>query len=142
MLQSRQQQKNIVETVRRTGEFNTLITALQRAGLDAELAKGGPFTMFAPSDEAFGELPDGAVETLMEEPETLTSVLSYHIVPRRVTAAEAAWMRGAPTVNGEDVLVLCDEAIHVDGARLVEADIEASNGLIHVIDRVLLPAKI
>ena len=142
MLQSCQQEKNIVETVRGTGEFKTLITALQRAGLDAELAKGGPFTMFAPSDEAFGELPEGAVETLMEEPETLTSVLSYHIVPRRVTAAEAAWMRGAPTVNGEDVLVLCDEEIHVDGARLVEADIEASNGLIHVIDRVLLPAKI
>ena len=142
MIQSCQQQKNIVETVRGTGEFNTLITALQRSGLDAELARGGPFTMFAPSDEAFSELPEGAVETLMDEPETLTSVLSYHIVPCRVNAAEAAWMRGARTVNGEDVLVLCDEEIHVDGARLVEADIEASNGLIHVIDRVLLPAKI
>jgi uncharacterized surface protein with fasciclin (FAS1) repeats len=134
--------KNIVETARDAGEFTTLIAAIDRAGLEATLAGEGPFTVFAPSDEAFAQLPDGTVDSLLAEPDQLAQVLTYHVVPGRVTAAEVVGLATAPTVQGEELPVSVDGSIHVDGARVINADIEASNGIIHVIDRVLLPASI
>ena len=117
-------QKNIVETARDAGTFTTLIAAIDRAGLESTLAGEGPFTVFAPSDEAFAQLPDGTVDSLLAEPAKLATVLTYHVVPGRVTAADVI---GLATAHG---------------ARVISADIEASNGIIHVVDRVLLPAGV
>jgi uncharacterized surface protein with fasciclin (FAS1) repeats len=133
---------SILEIARQTRQFSTLVAALDRSGLAETLVDGGPYTVFAPSDEAFAKLPDGAVDSLLASPETLANVLTYHVVPGRMTAAEVATRRWAPTVQGEDLPVSYNGAIHVDGARVVSGDIEATNGLIHVIDRVLLPARI
>jgi uncharacterized surface protein with fasciclin (FAS1) repeats len=133
---------SIIEIARERGQFSTLLAALGRCGLAETLVNGGPYTVFAPSDEAFAKLPDGAVESLLASPETLVNVLNYHVVPGRLTTAEVATRRSAPTVNGEDLPVSGNGAVHVDGARVVSGDIEATNGLIHVIDRVLLPARI
>jgi uncharacterized surface protein with fasciclin (FAS1) repeats len=133
---------SILEIARETGQFSTLVAALGRAGLAGALVNGGPYTVFAPSDEAFAKLPDGVVDSLLASPETLANVLSYHLVPGRMTVAEVATRRWAPTVQGEDLPVSNNGAVHVDGARVVSGDIEATNGLIHVIDRVLLPARI
>ena len=135
-------QKNIVETARDAGEFTTLIAAIDRAGLEPTLAGEGPFTVFAPSDEAFAQLPEGTVDSLLAEPDKLAEVLTYHVVPGRVTAADVVGLATAPTVLGEELSVSVDGSIHVDGARVISADIEASNGIVHVIDRVLLPAGI
>lgn len=135
-------QKNIVETARDAGEFTTLIAAIDRAGLEPTLAGEGPFTVFAPSDEAFAQLPEGTVDSLLAEPDKLAEVLTYHVVPGRVTAADVVGLATARTVQGEELRVSVDGSVHVDGARVISADIEASNGLIHVIDRVLLPAGI
>jgi uncharacterized surface protein with fasciclin (FAS1) repeats len=135
-------QKNIVETARDAGEFTTLIAAIDRAGLESTLAGEGPFTVFAPSDEAFAQLPEGTVDSLLAEPDKLASVLTYHVVPGRVTAADVVGLATAPTVQGEELPVSVDGSVHVDGARVISADIEASNGIIHVIDRVLLPAGV
>ena len=131
---------NIVETARQAGSFTTLLAAVDVAGLGETLAGGGPFTVFAPTDEAFAQLPEGTVESLLEDPERLAQVLTYHVVPGRVTSADAAGARSAPTVQGEELPISVDGGIHVAGANVVSADIEASNGLIHVIDQVLLPA--
>ena len=135
-------QKNIVETARDAGTFTTLIAAIDRAGLESTLAGEGPFTVFAPSDEAFAQLPEGTVDSLLAEPAKLAQVLTYHVVPGRVTAADAVGLANAPTVQGEDLPLSADGGIHVDGACVISADIEASNGIIHVVDRVLLPAGI
>ena len=133
---------SILDIAREREEFSTLASALNRAGLARTLLDGGPYTVFAPSDEAFAKLPEGVVDSLLVSPETLANVLSYHVVPGRMTAAEVAARRSAPTVQGEDLPVSNNGAIRVDGARVVTGDIEATNGLIHVIDRVLLPARI
>jgi uncharacterized surface protein with fasciclin (FAS1) repeats len=142
MIKGVKMQKNIVETARDAGEFTTLIAAIDRAGLESTLAGEGPFTVFAPSDEAFARLPEGTVDSLLAEPDKLAEVLSYHVVPGRVTAADAVGLATAPTVQGEELRVSVDGSVHVDGARVISADIEASNGIVHVIDRVLLPARI
>ncbi len=134
--------KNIVETAKDAGTFTTLIAAVDRAGLAQTLAGEGPFTVFAPSDDAFAKLPEGTVESLLAEPAKLAKVLTYHVVPGRVTAAQARGLTVAPTVNGEELAVSADGTVHVNGAQVVSADIEASNGLIHVIDQVLIPASI
>jgi uncharacterized surface protein with fasciclin (FAS1) repeats len=116
MIEGVEMQKNIVETARDAGTFTTLVAAIDRAGLGSTLAGEGPFTVFAPGDEAFAAL--------------------------RVTAAEVVGLTSAPTVQGEELRVSVDDGVHVDGATVLSADIEASNGLIHVIDRVLLPVGI
>ena len=133
---------SLLEIARQTGQFSTLASALDRAGLAETLVDGGPYTVFAPSDEAFAKLPDGVVDSLLASPETLANVLSYHVVLGRITAAEVATRRSTPTVQGEDLPVSNNGAVRVDGARVIRGDIEATNGLIHVIDRVLLPARI
>jgi uncharacterized surface protein with fasciclin (FAS1) repeats len=132
--------KNIVETARGAGSFTTLLAAVDAAGLGDTLADGGPFTVFAPNDEAFAKLPAGTVESLLADPVKLTDVLTYHVVPGRVTAAEAAMLSSAPTVQGTDLPLAVNGGVEVGDAHVVTADIEASNGVIHVIDRVLLPA--
>ena len=132
--------KNLVETARDAGSFTTLLAAVDAAGLEDTLAGGGPFTVFAPSDEAFARLPEGTVESLLADPAKLTDVLTYHVVPGRVTAAEAAGLSSTPTVQGSELPISTDGGVHVGDASVVSPDIEASNGLIHVIDRVLLPA--
>ena len=132
--------KNIVETARQAGSLTTLLAAVDAAGLGDILAEGGPFTVFAPSDEAFAKLPAGTVESLLADPATLTTVLTYHVVPGRVTAADVAGLSSAPTVQGGELPISIDGGIHVADASVVSADIQAANGVIHVIDRVLLPA--
>jgi uncharacterized surface protein with fasciclin (FAS1) repeats len=133
---------SILDIARETGQFSTLASALDRAGLAQTLLHGGPYTLFAPSDEAFAKLPEGVVDYLLVSPETLANVLSYHVVPGRMTTAEVAARRSATTLQGEDLPVSNNGAIRVDGACVVSGDIEATNELIHVIDRVLLPARI
>lgn len=132
--------KNIVETAREAGSFTTLLAAVDAAGLGDTLADGGPFTVFAPTDEAFAKLPADTVESLLADPAKLTNVLTYHVVPGRVTAADAAGLSSATTVQGDELPISIDGGIHVGDASVVSADIEAANGVIHVIDRVLLPA--
>jgi uncharacterized surface protein with fasciclin (FAS1) repeats len=142
MIKGVEMKKNIVETARDAGTFTTLIAAIDRAGLESTLAGEGPFTVFAPSDEAFAQLPEGTVDSLLAEPAKLAKVLTYHVVPGRVTAADVVGLTTAPTVNGEELPVSLDGSVHIDGARVLNADIEASNGIIHVVDRVLLPASV
>src|SRR4051812_26119684 len=132
--------KNIVETAREAGSFTTLLAAVDAAGLGEALAEGGPFTVFAPTDEAFASLPEGTVASLLEDPAKLSGILTYHVVAGRVTAADAAGLTSATTVQGSELPVSSNGGIHVGDASVVSADIEASNGIIHVIDRVLLPA--
>lgn len=134
--------RSILETARAAGDFGTLVAALERAGLNEALAHDGPYTMFAPSDGAFARLPEGAVASLLAEPKTLTDVLTYHLVPGRLRAADMARRVWAETLQGEDLAISNNGSLRIDGARLVTGDIEASNGVIHVIDRVLLPARI
>jgi len=131
--------QNIVETAREAGSFTTLLAAVDAAGLEGTLADGGPFTLFAPSDDAFAKLPAGTVESLLADPATLTDVLTYHVVLGRVTAADAAALSAAPTVQGSELPIAANGGVQVGDANVVTADIEATNGVIHVIDRVLLP---
>jgi uncharacterized surface protein with fasciclin (FAS1) repeats len=133
-------QKNIIETARHAGTFGTLLAAVEAAGLGETLADGGPFTVFAPTDEAFARLPEGTVESLLDDPAKLIELLTYHVVLGRVTVADVAGFATAPTVNGADLAISIAGGVHVADAAVVSADVEASNGLIHVIDRVLLPA--
>ena len=134
--------KNLLETARAAGSFTTLLAAIELAGLTQTLIDEGPFTLFAPDDEAFAALPEGAVESLLGDREILVTVVSYHVVPGRLPLTQVAYLRRAQTLQGEAIRLALDGYLHIDGARLVEPDIEASNGLIHVIDRVLLPAQI
>ena len=133
---------NIVQTARAAGSLDTLLTAIDRAGLSDVLQHEGPYTVFAPSDEAFAKLPDGVVQSLLATPDTLVDVVNYHLVPGRITAASIAGRISAVTVQGEDLAISNNGAIRIDGAHLISGDIQASNGVIHVIDRVLLPARI
>jgi len=135
-------QKDIVETAIAAGTFNTLATALQAAGLTDTLKSRGPFTVFAPTDEAFSKLPAGTVESLLkpENKEKLKAILLYHVVSGDVTAAQVVKLSAAKTVNGQDLkLTVNDGTVMVNDAKVVKADVSASNGVIHVIDTVLLP---
>jgi uncharacterized surface protein with fasciclin (FAS1) repeats len=134
--------KNIVDTARDAGTLSTLVAIIDSAGLETTLAGDGLFTIFAPSDEAFDALPEGTVEALFAEPAKLLEILTYHVTPGRITAAEAAQRRRLLTFQGEELLLSANGILQVDGAHVTDADVEASNGLIHVIDRVLLPAQI
>ena len=134
--------KDIVDTAVAAGSFTTLAKALQAADLVETLKGAGPFTVFAPTDEAFAKLPAGTVEGLLklENREKLKAVLTYHVVPGRVTAAQVTKLNSAKTVNGQQVrLTSSTGSVMVDGAKVVKADVEASNGVIHVIDSVILP---
>lgn len=135
-------QKDIVDTAVASGSFKTLAAALQAAGLVDTLKGPGPFTVFAPTDAAFAKLPAGTVESLLkpENKARLTAILTYHVVPGRVLAAQVIGMSSAPTVNGQPLALAAENGmVTVGGAGLVQTDILCSNGVIHVIDTVLLP---
>ena len=142
MKKSKAAEKDIVDVAVGAGQFNTLAAALEAAGLVETLKGDGPFTVFAPTDAAFAKLPDGTVETLLkpENRDQLTEILTYHVVPGRVTAAQVVKLSDATTVNGADVSIeLSNGSVFVDNATVVKTDIEASNGIIHIIDTVILP---
>ncbi|PSJ37195.1 Nex18 symbiotically induced protein [Zobellella taiwanensis] len=134
--------KDIVDTAVEAGSFTTLVTAVQAAGLVDTLKGEGPFTVFAPTDEAFAKLPAGAVDDLLkpENKDQLVAVLTYHVVPGKVMAADAMQADSATTVQGGDIRITTqDGKVMVDEATVVQADIETSNGVIHVIDTVIMP---
>jgi uncharacterized surface protein with fasciclin (FAS1) repeats len=136
---ARAQQPDLVDTAVAAGSFTTLAAALQAAGLVDTLKGPGPFTVFAPTDEAFAKLPPGTVEALLADPAKLQAVLTYHVVPGRVTAAEVAGLSSAATVQGSAVAIEAHDGVRVNDAHVTQADVMASNGVIHVIDTVLLP---
>jgi uncharacterized surface protein with fasciclin (FAS1) repeats len=136
--------KDIVETAVAAGSFNTLVAALQAAGLAETLKGKGRFTVFAPTDEAFAKLPAGTVDSLLkpENKEKLKAILLYHVVSGEVTAAQVVKLTSAKTVNGQSVQIMVnDGSVMVNDASVVKADVIASNGVIHVIDTVLLPKE-
>ncbi len=133
--------KDIVDTAVEAGSFETLVAAVQAAGLVETLKGEGPFTVFAPTDEAFAALPEGTVEELLkpENKEQLVSILTYHVVPGKVMSGDLSDDMAATTVQGSDVMIDLDNGVMVEEATVVSADIETSNGVIHVIDTVILP---
>jgi uncharacterized surface protein with fasciclin (FAS1) repeats len=136
------QQKDIVDTAVAAGSFKTLAAALKAAGLVDTLKGKGPFTVFAPTDEAFAKLPAGTLDDLLkpENKQKLTSILTYHVVPGSAMASDVVKLKDAKTVNGKSVTIKVDGGtVMVDGAKVVKTDIAASNGVIHVIDSVILP---
>src|SRR3954468_287857 len=135
-------QPDIVDTAVSAGSFTTLATALQAAGLVDTLKGQDPFTVFAPTDEAFAKLPAGTVEELLkpDNKDKLVAILTYHVVPAKAMAKDVAGLPTAKTVNGKDLKLKADGGnVMVDKAKVTKADIEASNGVIHVIDTVLMP---
>ena len=134
-----QQPKDIVDTAVAAGNFKTLATALTAAGLIDTLKGAGPFTVFAPTDEAFAKLPAGTVEALLKDKAKLTAILTYHVVPGKVMAADVVKLKEAKTVQGQSIKIDATKGVMVDGAHVVKADIVCSNGVIHVIDSVILP---
>jgi uncharacterized surface protein with fasciclin (FAS1) repeats len=131
--------KDIVQTAVAAGQFKTLVKAVEAAGLAATLSGSGPFTVFAPTDEAFAKLPAGTLESLLQNPEALKSVLLYHVVPGRVMAADVVKLTAAKTALGQSVHIDASKGVRVENANVVKTDIAASNGVIHVIDTVILP---
>ena len=134
--------KDIVDTAVAAGDFKTLAAALQAAGLVDTLKGPGPFTVFAPTDEAFAKLPAGTVEDLLkpENKQKLISILTYHVVAGKVMAKDVVKLHEAKTVNGQDVKIMVDGGkVMVDNANVIKTDIQCTNGVIHVIDSVLLP---
>jgi len=131
--------KDIVDTAVDAGSFTTLVAAVQAAGLVDTLKGDGPFTVFAPTDEAFAALPEGTVDALLADPEKLAAILTYHVVPGKVMSTDLSDGMAAATVNGADVLIGTEGGVTVNDASVVAADVVASNGVIHVIDTVILP---
>lgn len=134
--------RDIVDTAVGAGQFTTLAAALDAAGLIDTLKSDGPFTVFAPTDEAFAKLPEGTVENLLkpENRDQLTAILTYHVVAGKVTAKDVFRLTAATTVNGADVAIsVVDGGVRVDNANVIKTDIAATNGVIHVIDTVILP---
>ena len=134
--------KDIVDTAVAAGSFNTLAKALQAAGLVDTLKGEGPFTVFAPTDDAFAKLPAGTIEDLLkpENKAKLTAILTYHVVPGNVWAKDVMSMKSAKTVNGKELSIsAASGSVMVDNAKVVKTDIGASNGVIHVIDTVMIP---
>jgi uncharacterized surface protein with fasciclin (FAS1) repeats len=134
--------KDIVDTAVAAGSFKTLVAAIKAAGLVETLKGTGPFTVFAPTDEAFAKLPAGTVESLLkpENKDKLVSILTYHVVPGKVLAKDVVKLTEAKTVQGGEVKIAVEDGkVHIDKATVTKADILTSNGVIHVIDTVLLP---
>jgi uncharacterized surface protein with fasciclin (FAS1) repeats len=132
------QAKDIVDTAVAAGNFKTLATALQAAGLVETLKGPGPFTVFAPTDEAFAKVPKADLDALLKDKAKLTQVLTYHVVPGKVMAADVK-AGAVKTVNGKSLTVATVGGVKVDNARVTATDIVASNGVIHVIDSVVMP---
>ncbi len=132
---------DIVDTAVAAGSFTTLVAAVQAAGLVDTLKGEGPFTVFAPTDEAFAKLPAGTVEALLADPAALAAVLTYHVVPGKVTADAVVSLTSATTVQGADIAIDASSGVKINDAQVIQADVMATNGVIHVIDTVLLPPQ-
>lgn len=130
---------DIVDTAISAGSFTTLVTAVQAADLVATLKSAGPFTVFAPTDAAFQKLPAGTVESLLKDKTQLAKILTYHVVSGKVTAADVVKLTSAKTVEGQEVTIDATNGVKVNNATVTQADIMCDNGVIHVIDTVLLP---
>jgi uncharacterized surface protein with fasciclin (FAS1) repeats len=134
------EQMSIVATAEAAGDFTTLLAAVEAAGLVETLEGEGPYTVFAPTDDAFAALPEGTVEGLLEDPEALGDILLYHVVPGEVTSDQVVTLESATTAQGSDVSIRVEgDSVFVNDAQVIMTDIQASNGVIHVIDAVLLP---
>jgi len=133
--------KDIVDTAVDAGNFTTLVAAVQAAGLVDTLKGEGPFTLFAPTDDAFAALPEGTVDSLLlpENKDQLIAILTYHVVPGKVMSTDLSNEMMATTVQGGDVTIMTEGGVMVQNASVVTADVEASNGVIHIIDKVILP---
>lgn len=133
--------KDIVDTASDAGSFSTLLAAAEAAGLVDTLKGEGPFTVFAPTDEAFAALPEGTVDDLLkpENKDQLAAILTYHVVPGKVMSTDLTDDMEAATVQGDTVMIDLDDGVKVDAANVTTADIETSNGVIHVIDAVIMP---
>lgn len=131
----------IVDVAAANPDFSTLVAAVKAAGLDGTLAGAGPFTVFAPTNAAFEKLPAGTVESLLkpENKDKLTAILTYHVVPGKVMAAQVTGLTEAKTVNGKSAPIDTTAGVRIGGANVVKTDIAASNGVIHVVDSVLMP---
>lgn len=141
-LHAQTSEKDIVATAIEAGSFTTLATALQAADLVSVLQGDGPFTVFAPTDEAFSKLPAGTVEALLADKEALTRILTYHVVPGRVTSEAVMNIGAAETVAGLEAQIEVKMGeVYVAGAKIIAADVEASNGVIHVVDAVMMPPE-
>ena len=130
---------NLFDTAVAAGKFNTLVGAIEAAGLVDTLEGPGPFTVFAPTDEAFAKIPENILNALVNDKQALTELLTLHVVPGKVSSEEAAKLDSAKTAQGSSLTIDASDGIKVGGARVVMADIQASNGIIHVIDAVVLP---
>jgi len=135
--------KDIVDTAVDAGSFETLVAAVQAAGLVDTLKSEGPFTVFAPTDEAFAALPEGTVDELLkpENKDQLVAILTYHVVPGKVMSTDLSDDMAAATVQGSEIMIDLDSGVMINDASVVTADIETSNGVIHVIDKVILPGS-
>jgi uncharacterized surface protein with fasciclin (FAS1) repeats len=136
--------KDVVDTAVEAGSFKTLVAAVQAAGLVETLKGKGPFTVFAPTDDAFAKLPAGTVESLLkpENKDKLVSILTYHVVPGRVASGDLAGKKTeAKTVQGGTLAIDATSGVKVNDATVVTADVEATNGIIHVVDTVILPSS-
>lgn len=132
--------KDIVDTAVAVDSFKTLVTAVKAADLVETLKGEGPFTVFAPTDEAFAKVPKDALQALLNDKDKLTAVLTYHVVPGKVMAADVVKLKSAKTVQGTPVTIAAgDDGVTIDGAKVIKTDIECANGVIHVIDAVILP---
>ena len=133
------QTQDIVDTAVSAGSFNTLATALTEAGLVDALKGTGPFTVFAPTDEAFAKIPADDLEAILADKDLLTSILTYHVVSGKVMANEVVTLDSAPTLQGQELTIASADGVTVNDANVIKADVETSNGVIHVIDKVLVP---
>ena len=129
----------IVQIAADAGSFHTLVAAVKAAGLADTLSGPGPFTVFAPTDEAFAKIPKADLDALLADKAKLTAVLTYHVVPGKVMAKDVAGLKAAKTVNGAEVAIDTSSGVKIDAATVIKADIDAANGVIHVIDTVLIP---
>lgn len=134
-----EEKKDIVDTAVAAGSFKTLAKALTEAGLIETLKGKGPFTVFAPTDEAFAKLPKETLEAVLKDKKKLTAILTYHVVSGNVMAKDVVKLKSAKTVNGKEVKIDTTDGVKVNTAKVVKTDIECSNGVIHVIDTVLIP---
>lgn len=131
---------DIVDTAVKAGSFSTLIAAVKAAGLVDTLKGAGPFTVFAPSDEAFAKLPAGTVDALLKDIPKLKKILTYHVVSGKVMAADVMKMKSAKTVEGSEVKIDASHGVKVNSSTVTTPDVAADNGVIHIIDTVLMPA--
>jgi uncharacterized surface protein with fasciclin (FAS1) repeats len=129
----------IVDVAVQAGKFNTLVQAVQAAGLVETLSGEGPFTVFAPTDEAFAQIPQETLQAVLADKEKLTAILTYHVVPGKLMAADVVRSTQLQTLQGQSITVSTEGGVRVDDANVVQTDIEADNGVIHVIDKVIMP---